>query len=78
MKMNTNLTPTQKAIHDLREEFNRTDIQKIFEYIKKLEVEVADLKLRFEMLQNQVDANEKSMCRHEWETLTGINYDWKE
>lgn len=76
--MNTNLTPTQKAIHDLREEFNRTDIQKIFEYIKKLEIEMADLKLRFEMLQNQVNANEHVIARHEWETITGNNYDWRD
>ena len=76
--MNTNLTPTQKAIHDLRAEFNKTDIQKIFEYIQKLEVELADLKLRFEMLQNQVNANEKDMIRHHWENVTGITYDWKE
>ena len=70
----TNLTPIQKAIHDLREEFNRTDIQKIFEYIEKLEVEVADLKLRFELLQNQVDVNEKAMTRNYWESITGINW----
>ena len=74
----TNLTPTQKAIHDLREEFNRTDIQKIFEYIEKLEVELADLKLRFELLQNQVDVNEKAMTRHHWENVTGLTYDWGE
>lgn len=70
----TNLTPTQKAIHDLREEFNKTDIQKIFEYIQKLEVEVADLKLRFELLQNQVDINEKTMTRNHWENVTGISW----
>lgn len=73
----TNLTPTQKAIHDLREEFNRTDIQKIFDYIQKLEVELADLKYRFELLQNQVDANEKTMNRNYWESITGINPDWR-
>lgn len=72
--MNTNLTPTQKAIHELRAEFNKTDIQKIFEYIEKLEVEVADLKLRFELLQNQVNANEKAMVKHHWENITGINW----
>lgn len=70
----TNLTPIQKAVHDLREEFNRTDIQKIFEYIKILEVELADLKLRFEMLQNQVDINEKAMVRNHWENVTGITW----
>lgn len=74
----TNLTPTQKAIHDLREEFNKTDIQKIFEYIEKLEVEIADLKLRFELLQNQVDINEKTATKHYWENITGIYHDWSD
>lgn len=70
----TNLTPTQKAIHDLREEFNRTDIQKIFDHIAKLEAEVANLNYRLELLQNQVDSNEKTMTRNYWESITGINW----
>lgn len=49
----TNLTPTQKAIHDLRAEFNKTDIQKIFEYIEKLEARITDLEKKVENFENE-------------------------
>lgn len=49
----TNLTPTQKAIHDLREEFNRTDIQKIFDHIQNLEARVKDLEKKVENFENE-------------------------
>lgn len=49
----TNLTPTQKAIHDLRAEFNKTDIQKIFEYIEKLESRITDLEKKAENYENE-------------------------
>lgn len=73
-----------ETVHDLNNMYfeNKKEILETIETlvstVKTLETELANLNYRVELLQNQVDSNEKTMTRHHWENITGINYDWKE